>query len=113
MKNASSLTLPLLLIIVGAVLFLKTTHILPATAVLIAAALAVVGIAVLVVDGINKQSVVTGPMLMYLGAAIYVRGEYWFGYSLLIAIGMMLLGSLMLLARSNLVQSKRGKPGAR
>ena len=108
MKSAS-LTLPLILIIAGAIWFLKTTDILPATAVLMAVGLGVAGAVVLLIDGINKQSVIAGPMLMYIGAAIYVRSEYLLGYSPLIALGMMLLGGLMLLSRSDLVPHKRSK----
>lgn len=108
MKNPS-LTLPLILIIAGAIWFLKTTHILPATTLLMAVGLAVAGVVVLLIDGINKQSVIAGPLLMYIGAAIYVRSEYLLGYSPLIALGMVLLGCLMLLSRSDWVPHKRSK----
>nr|WP_301286331.1 hypothetical protein [Neisseria perflava] len=101
--------MPLFLIIFGAVWFLKTTGILPATATLIAIGLAVAGIAVLVMDGINKQSVISGPILVYIGAAVYLRTQYWFPYSPLIALGMMVLGFLLLLSRSDLVPEKRQK----
>ena len=104
-----SLFLPLFLIIAGAVWFLKTTDILPATATLVSIALAVAGIVVLVMDGINKQSIISGPILMYIGAAIYLRTEYWFAYSPLIALGMMVLGCLLLLSRSSMIPYKMPK----
>ena len=104
-----SLFLPLFLIIAGAVWFLKTTDILPATATLVSIALAVAGIVVLVMDGINKQSVVAGPLLVYIGAAVYVKCEYLLGYSPLVALGMMVLGCLLLLSRSSLVPYKMPK----
>ncbi|QEY24217.1 hypothetical protein [Neisseria animalis] len=103
----ASLALPLFLILFGAVWFLKTTGVLPATATLVAAGVAIAGIAVMVMDGINKQSIVSGPMLVYIGAAIYLRTEYWFGYSPLIALGMMVLGILLLLSRSSIVPHKQ------
>ena len=65
-----SLFLPLFLIIAGAVWFLKTTDILPATATLVSIALAGAGIVVLVMDGINKQSGGAGPLLVYLGGGV-------------------------------------------
>ncbi|OSI08514.1 hypothetical protein [Neisseria zoodegmatis] len=105
----SSLALPLFLIIAGAVWFLKTTGILPPTATLIAAGLAIGGIAVLLIDGINKQSVVSGPLLVYIGAAVYLKGQYLLGYSPLIALGMMILGCLLLLSRSSVVPYKHPK----
>ena len=104
-----SLFLPLLLIIAGAVWFLKTTGILPATATLVSIALAVAGIVVLVMDGINKQSVVAGPLLVYIGAAVYLKSQYLLGYSPLVALGMMVLGCLLLLSRSSLVPYKMPK----
>ncbi len=104
-----SLFLPLFLIIAGAVWFLKTTGILPATATLVSIALAVGGIVVLVMDGINKQSVVAGPLLVYIGAAVYLKSQYLLGYSPLVALGMMVLGCLLLLSRSSLVPYKMPK----
>lgn len=106
MPPQTSLFLPLFLIIAGAVWFLKTTDILPATATLIAAGLAVAGLAVLVMDGINKQSIVAGPLLIYIGAAVYLKSQYFFSYAPLIALGMVLLGCLLLLSRSNAIPSK-------
>ncbi|WP_373754414.1 hypothetical protein [Neisseria weixii] len=105
----ASLALPLFLILFGAVWFLKTTGILPATATLIAIGLAVAGLAVMIMDGINKQSIISGPILMYIGAAIYLRTEYWFAYSPLIALGMMVLGCLLLLSRSSMIPYKMPK----
>ncbi len=107
--NPSSLALPLFLIIAGAVWFLKTTGILPATATLIAVGLAIGGIAVLIMDGINKQSIVSGPLLIYLGAAIYLRSNFLMETSPLVALGMMILGCLLLLSRSSIVPYKRDK----
>ncbi|WP_107688995.1 LiaF transmembrane domain-containing protein [Neisseria wadsworthii] len=101
-----SLFLPLFLIITGAVWFLKTTDILPATATLISAALAVAGVAVLIMDGINKQSIVAGPILIYIGAAVYLKSQYFLDYAPLIALGMIILGCLLLLSRSNIIPYK-------
>ncbi|WP_066565806.1 hypothetical protein [Snodgrassella sp. CFCC 13594] len=107
-----SLTFPLLLIIIGALWLLKSTDILPATTTLVAAGLVVAGVAVLVLDGINRQSVVSGPMLMYVGAATYAKSEGWLGYSPLMALGMVVLGCLLLLARSAFVHSKHAQAAA-
>ena len=107
--NPSSLALPLLLIIAGAIWFLKSTGILPATATLISIGLAIGGIAVLVMDGINKQSIVSGPLLIYIGTAIYLRSNYLMETSPLVALGMIILGCLLLLSRSSVVPYKRDK----
>lgn len=70
-----SLFLPLFLIIFGAIWFLRATDILPATSTMIAGALIILGFAVLIMDGINKQSIVSGPMLVYIGTAILSAHE--------------------------------------
>ena len=76
---------------------------------MVSIALAVAGIVVLVMDGINKQSVVAGPLLVYIGAAVYLKSQYLLGYSPLMALGMMVLGCLLLLSRSSLVPYKMPK----
>lgn len=58
-------------------------------------------------DGINKQSIVSAPLLMYVGGAIYARHEYLIATSPLIAIGMIFSGCLMLLSRSSMVPYKK------
>ncbi|ASK28037.1 hypothetical protein [Neisseria chenwenguii] len=103
----ASLALPLFLIVFGAIWFLKATGILPATATLVSISLMIAGIAVLVMDGVNKQSVVSGPMLVYVGGAIYLYNNYLLGFSPLLALGMMVLGVLLLLSRSSVVPYKK------
>ena len=105
----SSPFFPLLLITVGAAWFLKTTDILPATSTMIAIGLAAFGVLVLVTDGVNKPSVVAGPLLVYCGAAVYLRSEYWIDLSPLTAFGMVVLGCLLLLSRSSLIPYKTAK----
>lgn len=106
-----SLFLPLALVIIGAIWFLKSTHILPATSVMVAAGLVIGGVAVLVLEGINKQSIVAGPFLMYCGAAVYGYSQQTPFHSIkpLIALGMMVLGLLLLLSRSNFIGKRKEK----
>ncbi len=95
-----TLALPLVLIILGTLWFLKTTDILPATSSLIAMFLVVAGVVVMVVDGLNKQTVVWGPFLMYCGLAVYLIKTQNIAYSPIFALGLVLLGLFMLIARS-------------
>ena len=47
---------------------------------------------------------------MYIGAGIYLRGQQYFvGLPTLIALGMMILGCLLLLSRSSVVPFKQIK----
>lgn len=105
----SSLFFPLLLIIGGALWFLKSMDWFPQTATIIAFILAAAGLLVLALDGLNKQSVVSGPLLIYIGIAIYAANEYLLPAGPLFAIGMMLSGCLLLIARSNAVPLKRSR----
>ena len=67
-----SLFFPLLLIIVGGLWFLNSMDWFPATASIVAALFFIAGCLILLLDGINKQSIVQGPLLMYVGAAVYL-----------------------------------------
>lgn len=104
----SSLFVPLTLIIIGALWFLRSMDWFPATTLIIAFALIAGGILVLLLDGINKQSIVSGPFMMYIGAAIYASYEYNYETNIILALGMMVLGVLLLLSRSNAIPLKRG-----
>ncbi|XXQ69117.1 hypothetical protein ACKLNO_04445 [Neisseriaceae bacterium B1] len=103
----SSLFVPLFLIVVGALWFLRSMEWFPETSVIIAFALMAGGLLVLILDGINKQSIVSGPFMMYIGAAIYASYEYGYETNVIFALGMMVLGVLLLLSRSNAVPLKR------
>ena len=107
----SSLAMPLFLIIAGVLWFLKSMDLLPRKGNIIAFALAAAGVLVFILDGVNKQSVVSAPLLMYIGLSIYLTGKYGYGVKPFIALGMVLSGCLMLLARSNAVPSKSQPSG--
>ncbi|MBP6117215.1 MAG: hypothetical protein KBC57_01575 [Neisseriaceae bacterium] len=102
-----TLALPLVLIVLGTLWFLKTTDILPATSSLIAIFLVVAGIVVLIVDGFNKQTVVWGPFLMYCGLAVYLVKSHYMTYSPILALGLVILGVFMLIARSEHIPYKK------
>ncbi|MGO3860010.1 hypothetical protein AB8Q18_06245 [Neisseriaceae bacterium CLB008] len=102
-----TLALPLVLIVLGTLWFLKTTDILPATSSIIALFLAIAGLVVMIVDGFNKQTVVWGPFLMYCGLAVYLIKSEYLAYSPILALGLVILGLLMLIARSEYIPYKK------
>jgi hypothetical protein len=104
--RSRSLFIPLFLIVMGSLWFIKSIDLMPETSSIIAIGLAVLGLVVLITDGINKQSIVAGPFLMYLGAAVYLYYEEWFRISHILSVGMVVLGSLLLLSRSGMVPDK-------
>lgn len=104
-----SLFFPLFLIVVGAIWLLRSMGWFPATSVIIAAVLVITGILTLLLDGINKQSVVSAPLLMYIGSVLYAVSEEGYMLKPLIAFGMIFAGCLMLLARSQAVPPKASR----
>ena len=106
MKNPSPIV-PLLLIIGGALWFAKSMDWFPPTSVMVALALVGAGVLSLLIEGINKQSVVLSPLLMYAGGAVYAYYHFaWDDIRPILALGMVLAGCLMLLARSDAIAPK-------
>ena len=105
MKDAA---LPITLIIVGLVWLVWHFRLLPDVDWVIAAGFVVGGIAVMAFDGINKNSIVIGPMLIAMGAAWALNDRYRVSWSLIIPILLVLLGVLMLVARRPSIPDKRG-----
>lgn len=104
-----SLGFPLFLIIVGALWFLKSVNLFPNTANIIAFALIFTGVLVFLFDGFNKQSIVSAPVLMYIGVSIYATNEWSWETTPLIAMGMIISGCLMLIARSDSIPAKQSR----
>jgi hypothetical protein len=104
MKDAS---LPITLIIVGVVWLVWHFRLFPDIDWVIALAFAAGGIAVMVFDGINKNSIVIGPILIAMGGAWALHDHYRVSWSLIIPLLLVLLGVLMLIARSAAIPDKR------
>ena len=104
MKDAS---LPITLIIVGLVWLVWHFRLFPDIDWVIALAFVAGGVAVMVFDGINKNSIVIGPILIAMGGAWALNDRYRVTWSLLIPALLVLLGVLMLIARSAAIPDKR------
>ncbi|WP_024301689.1 hypothetical protein [Pseudogulbenkiania sp. MAI-1] len=102
----TSVSLPILLITLGSLWFLKSTYLLPETSTLLALLLVVAGVILFVIDGFNKSSLVTGPMLMYGGTAVYLYDSAGLRMSHVLSLGMVLMGILLLLARSDRIPER-------
>ena len=109
MNTKTSVFFPVLLIVIGGLWFLNTQGFLPATNTIFACAFILVGCAIFVLEGINKSSIVSAPLIMYCGAAIYAKDHYYFELSAIISLGVALLGVLLLLAQSDFVPMKKGR----
>lgn len=97
MRDAS---LPVTLIVVGLGWLLWEFRLFPDIDWIISLGFVVGGIAVLAVDGINKNSVVLGPFLVAIGIAWFLHDRYYASWRLIVPALLVLLGFLMLLARS-------------
>ena len=104
MKDAS---LPITLIIVGLVWLVWHFRLFPDIDWVIALGFIAGGIAVMVFDGINKNSIVIGPILIAMGGAWALNDRYRVSWSLLIPGLLVLLGVLMLIARNAAIPEKR------
>ncbi|WP_255990435.1 hypothetical protein [Chitinolyticbacter albus] len=96
MRNA---LIPVSLIVIGAGWLVNSLSIAPAVSWIVVFGLVIAGAAVLVIDGANRSSRVSGPMLIAGGAAVFAHQFYAIGWSVLLPLLLMLLGVLMLLVR--------------
>ncbi len=107
--NKTSAFFPLLCVVVGGLWFLRAMDLIPGTSTIFAVAFIVIGIAVLVLEGITKSSVVSAPLFMYCGVAVYLTENHYFRLSAAIALGVFVLGLVLLLARMDAIPVKKIK----
>lgn len=65
----------------------------------VALALMVLGCAILVSEGINRSSIVSGPFLIYVGAAWLAHDQGYVAYQVVWPVGVIVLGVLLFIAR--------------
>lgn len=99
-------TFPVLLITAGLLWFLHSTALLPNAHSLVAIGLAVAGGAMLLLDGLNKSTLVATPMLGFAALAVYGLDRFGLPFSVWASCGMVLLGLLLLAARSSAVPER-------
>lgn len=109
MRNAG---LPITLIVIGAIGVVWHFGWFPNVESMTALALAAAGILILITDRITKSSVVLGPMLMAVGASIWLHDAYRLRWWLLISVLFIVLGLLMLIARDPRIPEHRSPPGS-
>jgi len=105
-KDAS---LPITLIVIGVIGLVWYFRWLPDIDWVISLGFILGGIAVLAIDRINKSSVVTGPFLIAVGIAWWLRDQYRVSWNLVIPSLLVILGVLMLIARNPRIPDKRSK----
>ncbi len=109
MRDAS---IPVTLIVVGVGWLLWELRLFPDVDWIIAIGFIAGGIAVMAIDGINRNSVVVGPFLIAIGIAWLLHDRYWVSWRLIVPSMLALLGVLMLISRSPRIPDRRaGGPG--
>ena len=76
---------------------------------IIAVGLVAGGVAIMVLDGLTKSSVVIGPFLMGVGIAWGAHERYRVHWSVLVPVLLVLLGVLMLVARNPRFPERRSR----
>lgn len=104
MKNAA---LPIVLITIGAVWLLNSLHWLPEIEWLWILGLIAAGLAILIIDGITKSSVVAGPLLMLAGILSFFHLYHGLGWRFVIPLMLICGGIFMLAARSPAIPESR------
>ena len=104
MRNAG---LPIMLIVIGAIGVVWYFGWFPNVESVTALVLVVAGALILVMDRITKSSVVLGPMLIAVGASVWLHDSYRLRWWLLVSVLLILLGVLMLVARDPRIPEHR------
>ena len=104
MRNAA---LPITLIIVGVIGIVWYFGWFPNVESVTALVLVVAGAAVLITDRVTKSSIVLGPMLIAVGACVWLHDVYRLRWWLLVSILLIVLGVLMLVARDPRIPEHR------
>jgi hypothetical protein len=99
--------LPITLIVVGLVWLAWYFGLIPDRSLLVAGGFVVAGIAILVADGLTKTSIVSGPFLIAIGFAWWLHDERDWTFRLIIPLMLVLLGILMMIARSAAIPDRK------
>lgn len=98
---------PVILIVLGIAWLLNSLDMLPEVHWLWILGLAGAGVAILLLDGITKSSIVAGPMLILAGLLSFLREYYGLGWRFIIPVMLIAAGTFMLVARSPSVPESR------
>ncbi|MBE9609313.1 hypothetical protein [Chitinilyticum piscinae] len=90
---------PVVLIVLGAGWLLNELNIMPEVSWLVIIGLAVAGMAILLVDGVNKSSIVNAPLLLGASLATFLCQYQGLSLRLVLPALLMLLGVLLLIRR--------------
>jgi hypothetical protein len=91
--------LPIVLIAFGAAWLARELGWFREIHVVVAVTFIVLGLAILAGEGINRSSVVSGPFLVYVGAAWLIHDQGYVSSQIIWPVGIIVLGILLFIAR--------------
>jgi len=104
--------LPIALIATGALWLLFTLDWIPSFDWVVTLVLVASGMGILLLEGITRKSVVSGPLLIALGGAWYLHFRYGMHWRYLVPVLFIVAGVLLLVARLPAIPDvRRGRPG--
>ncbi len=109
-KKSGGVWLPIALIVIGSGWLMHRLDVFPSVNWIVILALLFAGIAVLLLEGVNKSTVVIGPMLIAGGVTTFLQQHYDFSRSIQIPLLLILCGVLMLVSRSPRIAPAPPKP---
>ena len=101
-----SVVLPVLLIAIGAGWLMNELDLFPSLTWMAILGLTLSGLAVLAIEGVNKSTIVVGPMLIAAGTTTFLRQQYQLPWSIQWPALMILCGLVMLVARSHKISPR-------
>jgi hypothetical protein len=99
--------LPIVLVVLGAAWLLHSLDWLPEVRWIWILGLAGAGLAILMLDGVTKSSVVAGPLLISAGLLSFFHQYYGLGWRFIIPVMLIAAGTLMLVAHSPSIPESR------
>ena len=104
--------LPVVLIAAGAVWLLFNFDWIPSFDWVVTLVLVGSGFGILLLEGVNKRSIIGGPLLIALGVMWFLHFHYWVQWRYLAPLLFIIIGLLMLVARMAVIPESRGSGGA-
>jgi len=104
---------PIILIVFGAAWLLRELGWFTHLHAVIPVILIVIGFVILLTEGINRSSIIAGPMLVFIGAAWLLNQQGMVASNLIWPIGVVIFGVLLFLARLPSIPNSRRRNKSR
>ncbi|MES2832266.1 MAG: hypothetical protein V4695_09770 [Pseudomonadota bacterium] len=101
--------LPIALLLLGIAWLLDSLHLLPDIQWVWVIGLCGAGVAILLLEGVTKSSVVTGPLLIIAGILSFFHQFHGLGWRYVIPVMLIATGAVLLISRSSTLPASRAE----